>query len=81
MIRPRSFTRTDGTRISEAEVKSKLNAKGDGTVTLQSLVDDLSPAETREKYLPVAGGMFQCEDHTRLVTSSEIQDKLLGLLR
>ena len=81
MIRPRSFTRTDGTRISEADVKAKLSAKGDGTVTLQSLVDDLAPLETREKYLPVAGGMFQCEDHTRLVTSSEIQDKLLGLLR
>lgn len=81
MIRPRSFTRTDGTRISEEDVKAKLNAKGDGTVTLQSLVDDLSPTEVREKYLPVAGGMFQCEDHTRLVTSSDIQDKLLGLLQ
>jgi pimeloyl-ACP methyl ester carboxylesterase len=81
MIRPRSFTRTDGTRVSEAEVKAKLNAKGDGTVTLQSLVDDLAPVEMREKYLPVAGGMFQCEDHTRLVTSSDVQDKLLGFLR
>ena len=81
MLRPRSFTRTDGTRVSEEEVKARLNAKGDGTVTLQSLVDDLAPVDIREKYLPVAGGMFQCEDHTRLVTSSEVQDKLLGLLR
>jgi pimeloyl-ACP methyl ester carboxylesterase len=81
MLRPRSFTRTDGTRIPEEEVKAKLSAKGDGTVTLGSLVDDLTPVDIREKYLPVAGGMFQCEDHTRLVTSTDIQDKLLGLLR
>jgi pimeloyl-ACP methyl ester carboxylesterase len=81
MLKPRSFTRTDGTKVSEDEVKAKLNAKGDGTVTLQSLVDDLSPVDLRNKYLPVAGGMFQCEDHTRLVTSTDVQDKLLGLLR
>ncbi|MFL6467444.1 MAG: lipase/acyltransferase domain-containing protein [Pyrinomonadaceae bacterium] len=81
VLRPRSFTRTDGTRISEAEVKAKLSAKGDGTVTLQSLVDDLYPADLRDKYMPVAGGMFQCEDHTRLVTNTEIQDKLLALLK
>ena len=81
MLKARSFTRTDGTRVSEDEVKAKLNAKGDGTVTLQSLVDDLAPVDVRDKYLPVAGGMFQCEDHTRLVTSPEVQDKLLGLLR
>ena len=81
MIRPHSFTRTDGTRVSEDEVKQKLNAKGDGTVTLQSLVDDLADESVRSQYLPVSGGMFQCEDHTRLVTSVEIQDKLLGLLK
>lgn len=81
MLKARSFTRTDGTRISEEDVKAKMNAKGDGTVTLQSLVDDLSPVDLRNKYLPVAGGMFQCEDHTRLVTSADVQDKLLGLLK
>ncbi len=81
VIRPRSFTRTDGTRISEEEVKAKLTAKGDGTVTLKSLVNDSAPEEDRARYLPVFGGMFQCEDHTRLVTSSDIQDKLLGLLK
>lgn len=81
VLKPRSFTRTDGTKVSEDEVKAKMSAKGDGTVTLQSLVDDLSPVQTREKYLPVAGGMFQCEDHTRLVTSTSVQDKLLGFLR
>ena len=81
MIKARSFTRTDGTRVSEEEVKAKLNAKGDGTVTLQSLVDDLAAPELKEKYLPVSGGMFQCEDHTRLISNNEIQTKLLGLLK
>lgn len=81
MIKARSFTRTDGTRVSEEEVKAKLNAKGDGTVTLQSLVDDLAAPELKEKYLPVSGGMFQCEDHTRLISNNEIQTRLLGLLK
>jgi pimeloyl-ACP methyl ester carboxylesterase len=81
MLKARSFTRTDGTKITEEEVKARLTAKGDGTVTLQSLVDDLSSEEQRNKYLPVAGGMFQCEDHTRLVTSADVQDKLLGLMK
>lgn len=81
VIRPRSFTRTDGTRITEEEVRAKLTAKGDGTVTLKSLVNDSATEEERARYLPVSGGMFQCEDHTRLVTSSDIQDKLLGLLK
>lgn len=81
MIKPRSFTRTDGTRVSEEEVKAKLSAKGDGTVTLQSLVDDLAAPEIKEKYLPISGGMFQCEDHTRLISNNEIQTKLLGLLK
>ena len=81
MIRPRSFTRTDGTRVTEEEVKAKLTSKGDGTVTLQSLIDALAPVDLRNSYLPVAGDMFQCEDHTRLVSNAEIQDKLLALLK
>ncbi|MGH9949848.1 MAG: lipase family alpha/beta hydrolase [Pyrinomonadaceae bacterium] len=81
IIRPKSFTRTDGTKVSEDEVKAKLSGKGDGTVALQSLLMDNIPKEERDKFLPIAGGMFQCEDHTRLVTSSEVQDKLLSLLK
>ena len=81
IIRPKAFVRTDGTKVTEAEVKAKLSDKGDGTVTLKSLVMNSVPPEEREKFMPVAGGMFQCEDHTKLVTSSDIQQKLLALLK
>ncbi len=81
IIRPRAFVRSDGTRVTEAEVKTRLSDKGDGTVTLKSLVMDSVPQEEREKFMPISGGMFQCEDHTRLVTSADIQDRLLSLLK
>ena len=81
IIRPRAFVRSDGTRVTEAEVKAKLSDKGDGTVSLKSLVIDSVPQEQRELFMPITGGMFQCEDHTKLVTSSTIQQKLLALLK
>src|SRR4030095_8407198 len=81
IIRPRAFVRSDGTRVTEAEVRARLSFKGDGTVALKSLVIDSVPQEEREKFMPISGGMFQCEDHTKLVTSSEIQQKLLALLK
>ncbi len=81
IIRPKAFVRSDGTRVTEAEVKTRLSDKGDGTVTLKSLVMDSVPQEEREKFMPVSGGMFQCEDHTRLVTSPDIQTRVLSLLK
>jgi pimeloyl-ACP methyl ester carboxylesterase len=81
IIRPKAFVRSDGTRVTEAEVKAKLNDKGDGTVTLKSLVIDSVPQEQRDKFMPISGGLFQCEDHTKLVQNTEIQQKLFGLLK
>ena len=81
VIRPKAFVRSDGTRVTEAEVKARLTYKGDGTVALKSLVIDSMPQEERDKFMPISGGMFQCEDHTKLVTSGEIQQKLLALLK
>jgi pimeloyl-ACP methyl ester carboxylesterase len=81
IIRPKAFTRSDGTRVTEAEVKGRLSDKGDGTVTLKSLVIDSVPQEEREKFMPLSGGLFQCEDHTKLVQNSDIQTKLFGLLK
>jgi len=80
VIRPKAFVRSDGTRVTEAEVKTKLSDKGDGTVSLKSLVMDSVPQEERDKFMPITGGMFQCEDHTKLVQNSDIQQKLFGLL-
>lgn len=81
IIRPRSFTRANGTRVTEAEVKKRLYDRGDGTVTLRSLVLDSFELAERERFLPISGGMFECEDHTKLVTNADIQDKLLTLLK
>lgn len=79
-FKPRSFMRSDGTRVTEAEVKALLNAKGDGTVTKRSLTSESIPADLKALYLPIVADLFQCEDHTKLVSNAAIQDKLLLLI-
>jgi hypothetical protein len=55
--------------------------KGDGTVALRSLMmSGVAEAESK-KYLPITGGVYQCEEHTKLVTSTKVQDELLTLLQ
>ncbi len=78
---PKAFTRSDGTKVTADEVKAKLNAKGDGTVALRSLMMAGAPDAERNKYLPIAGGVYQCEEHTKLVTSPKVQDELLALIQ
>lgn len=81
MFTPRGFTRSDGTKVSADEVKAKLTMKGDGTVALRSLMmSGVAEAESK-KYLPITGGVYQCEEHTKLVTSTKVQDELLTLLQ
>lgn len=79
-FKARSFTRADGTKVTEAEVKALLNAKGDGTVTKRSLSAESAVAGQRDLYMPIAADIFQCEEHTKLVSNVAIQDKLLLLV-
>lgn len=71
------FTRSDGTKVSPEELKGLLLAPGDGVVTQRSL-----KAQTigNKSILPVVTELYQCESHNKLVTSADVQDKLLGLI-
>jgi len=77
----KEFVRSEGTKVTLEEVKAKLQAKGDGTVALRSLMMTGVPDAERNKYLPIAGGIYGCEEHTKLVTSTKVQDELLALIQ
>jgi hypothetical protein len=72
-----SFERADGTKATEADLKNLLFAMGDGVVTQRSLK---AQSVANKKILPVVSELYQCETHNKLVTSPEVQDKLLALI-
>jgi pimeloyl-ACP methyl ester carboxylesterase len=70
------FTRSNGEKVKDDEVKPLLFAVGDSVVTKSSL-----EAVGKKLGIPVAGELYQCVGHNKLVTSAEVQDKLFGFLR
>ena len=70
------FTRSNGEKVKDEQVKPLLLAVGDSVVTKSSL-----EAVGKKVGIPVAGELYQCVGHNKLVTSAEIQDKLFGFLR
>jgi hypothetical protein len=75
-----SFTTSDGRKVTGEQLKPLLFAVGDGVVTKSSLQATTGPPNGKRLHLPIAGELFQCETHNKLVTSAEIQDKLFALL-
>ena len=73
-----SFTNSEGTKITAEQLKPLIFGLGDSVV----LKDSLLPADTANgaRLIPVSAEIFQCEGHTKLVTSSDVQDRILGLL-
>lgn len=74
-----SFTRADGQKVTDEELKGLLFAMGDSVVTKRSLAGE-SLAATGRKALPIVSAIYQCENHSKLVTNPEIQDKLFMIL-
>jgi pimeloyl-ACP methyl ester carboxylesterase len=74
-----SFTRSDGTKVAAEEVKKILFAPGDGVVPKRSLTAETITNGNKE-ILPVAGDIFLCEGHTKLVTNTDVQDRIFALL-
>lgn len=72
------FTRSNGEKIKEEQIRPLLFALGDSVVTKRSLAMESRKAET--KLLPIAAELYQCVGHNKLVTSPEVQDKLFAFL-
>ena len=74
------FTRRDGSKVSDVQLKPLLFTNGDSVVTKRSLATETLSANGLSLAFPIAGELFSCEGHSKLVTNPEVQDKLLVLL-
>lgn len=79
-FKPDAFTRANGEKVTSEEVKKLLFSVGDGVVSKRSLEAEDDARIANRPVLPVVSKLYQCETHTKLVTSPEIQDKLFTLL-
>ena len=71
------YTRSNGEKVKEDEVKQLLFSMGDSVVTKTSLAGANLKSGSN---LPVAGELYQCVGHNKLVTNPEVQDKLFAFL-
>jgi pimeloyl-ACP methyl ester carboxylesterase len=74
------YTRSDGEKVTDQQIKPLLFALGDSVVTKRSLAGESLTAAGRKAVLPISGELYQCEVHNRLVTNPEIQNKLFALI-
>jgi len=79
-FKPTGFTAASGEKVTADQLRSLLLAIGDGVVTKRSLAVETGVAASKRPVLPAASEIYQCEDHNRLVTNPEIQDRLFTLL-
>lgn len=70
------FTHSNGEKVKDELIKPLLFAVGDSVVTKSSL-----EAVGKKLGIPVAGELYQCVGHNKLVSSAEVQDKLFDFLR
>ena len=79
-FKPDAFTRANGEKVTSEEVKKLIFSVGDGVVSKRSLEAEDDARIANRPVLPLVSKLYQCETHTKLVTSPEIQDKLFTLL-
>ena len=81
IFRPKGFTRSDGQKITDDELRAIMIAPGDGTVTRRSF-----ETQTQGQMLrvgSVAGSkttQFFCDSHSKLAANSRVQDHIISLL-
>lgn len=75
-----SYTSSTGKKITSEQLKTLIYTMGDSVVPKRSLGLETLKTNGHTNVLPIASEMFQCEGHTRLVTSPEVQAKLFALL-
>jgi pimeloyl-ACP methyl ester carboxylesterase len=81
IFRPKGFTRADGTKVSDADLKKIMMSRGDGVVTDRSL-EAITQSQTAgvQSILGGGNGKMICEEHNRLAANSRIQDHVIWLL-
>jgi hypothetical protein len=81
LFSPKSFIRSDGTRVTEREIRSIMLTDGDGIVTRRSLEAATQSAKNGTPAIAYREpGKFVCEEHIKLPKNSQIQDHILAVL-
>jgi hypothetical protein len=85
IFRPKSFERSNGTKVMAKEMEPLFYAPGDGVVTQRSFLSTpLAKLSVKSGALPSAflakDISFVCEVHNKLTGNPKIQSDLLGIL-
>lgn len=80
LFRPRSFTRSDGQRVSDEDIKKVIETEGDGVVPKRSLLAEMrSDAAKATAAIGDGKPVFICEDHNKLAANSRVQDLVITM--
>ena len=85
LFRPESFKRSDGTKVSDEEMKKLFYAPGDSVVTQRSFLGINSVKIKRggiapQTAFPAKDISFVCEAHNKLTGNAKIQSDMLSVL-
>src|SRR4030095_4688770 len=73
------FTRSNGEKVKDIEIKPLLFGVGDSVVTKASLSGAKLTNGSKAPF-PITAELYQCVGHNKLVTSPQVQDKLFAFL-
>ncbi|CAN5462849.1 hypothetical protein BH10ACI2_BH10ACI2_09360 [soil metagenome] len=81
LFRPKSFTRSDGVKVSESDLKNIMLAPGDGIVARRSVLAATASGKTVfGTAISANSDEFVCEEHNRLAANPRVQDRILKIL-
>lgn len=80
LFKPRAFTRSDGVRVNEAQLKKVMMTPGDGIVTRRSLESATKVSRGELSAATMETTIFVCEEHTRLPKNSLMQAHVMAVL-
>jgi pimeloyl-ACP methyl ester carboxylesterase len=82
LFKPKGFTRSDGQKVSDSDLKKIMLATGDGVVTQRS-----SETKTQSGLLKVNSvlnappGKYFCDEHNHLAADDDIQNYIIQVLK
>lgn len=81
LFRAKGFTRSDGVKIRDDELKKLMLVPGDGIVTRRSLkAVTASEKAGLPSIIGTTADQLICEEHTKLAANGRIQDQIIGIL-